>query len=210
MIKEDYDFQGQLKYEHFQFFFRRHWMHFLKPFFSFIPFGILIFILFFVAGSFVSTINLYFLNVFYVFIAMIVSFFYINAFFLQVIHHYFNLVIVTDCRIVIVRKSTFLKNDSDAIDLTKIQDISVHLHGIFSNYLHYGNLIITLSTSAPPVIIHYVPNPHFYLESSNRIKREYILNRRNKDKNSKNDLKDDSNLENLNDDVCYLEDIDLL
>lgn len=71
-----------------------------------------------------------------------------------------------------------MKNDSDAIDLTKIQDIAVESHGILRNYLRYGKLIITLSTSAPPLVISYVPDPHFYLEWSNRVKREHILKRR--------------------------------
>ena len=180
MARYDYDFQGQLKYEKFQFFFRRHWLRFIKPLFSFIPFGILLFFFFFVAGKFIFVINVYYLNVFYAFTAMLISIFYINAFLLKIIHHFFDLVVVTDSRILIIRKSAFLKNDYDAIDLTKIQDIGVQSHGIITNYLGYGNLIITLSTSSPPVIIHYVPNPHFYLERCNRVKREYILNRREK------------------------------
>ena len=31
------DFKGQLKYEHFQFFFRKHWIHFVQPFFFTLP-----------------------------------------------------------------------------------------------------------------------------------------------------------------------------
>ena len=71
-----------------------------------------------------------------------------------------------------------MTNNSDAIDLTKIQDIAVESHGIMRNYLRYGKLVITLSTSAPPLVISYVPDPHFYLEWANRIKREHILKRR--------------------------------
>jgi len=105
-------------------------------------------------------------------------------FFLQIINFYFDLVIVTDYRIIIARKTVFLKNNSDTIDLTKIQDIAVEAHGILRNYLRYGKLIITLSTSAPPVTINYVPDPHFYLERTNRIKREHILQRQEKKKST--------------------------
>jgi len=152
MSRDDYDFQGQLKYEHLQFFFRRHWMRFLRPFFSFIPFGLLLFVLFFAAGQFVAVVDAHYLSAFYAFLTMLVAIFYINAFCLQIIHHFFDLVVVTDCRIVVVRKTAFIKNDSDAIDLTKIQDIGVQSHGVISNYMGYGNLIITLSTSSPPVV----------------------------------------------------------
>jgi hypothetical protein len=87
------------------------------------------------------------------------------------------MVIITDSRVIIVRKTVFLRNDSDAIDLTKIQDFAAEINGLLRNYLGYGNLIITLSTSAPPVSLSYVPDPHYYLERSNRVKREYILQR---------------------------------
>jgi hypothetical protein len=88
------------------------------------------------------------------------------------------MVIVTDSRILIIKKTCFLKNNSDAIDLTKIQDIAVESTGILRNYLRYGKLVITLSTSAPPIVISYVPDPHFFLEWTNRVKREHILKRR--------------------------------
>jgi len=206
MSRDDYDFQGQLKYEHLQFFFRRHWMRFLRPFFSFIPFGLLLFVLFFAAGQFVAVVDAHYLSAFYAFLTMLVAIFYINAFCLQIIHHFFDLVVVTDCRIVVVRKTAFIKNDSDAIDLTKIQDIGVQSHGVISNYMGYGNLIITLSTSSPPVVVHYVPDPHFYLERCNRVKREYILNRHEKRSGSSSDLKNGTAENSSN----YLQDINSL
>ena len=127
-------------------------------------------------------VDLIFVRVFYVFFAMILVIVFLTIFFLQVINFYFDLVIVTDCRILVVRKTVFLKNNSDAIDLTKIQDIAVEAHGILRNYLRYGKLVITLSTSAPPVTINFVPDPHFYLEWTNRVKREHILQRQEKKK----------------------------
>lgn len=157
-------------------------MRFLQPIFFTIPVGLMIFVILLVLGRLVFMVDFVFLRAFYVFFAMIVSIAFINTFFLQVINFYFDLVIITDCRILIIRKTVFLKNNSDAIDLTKIQDIAVESHGLLQNYLKYGKLVITLSTSAPPVITSFVPDPHYYLEWTNRIKREHIIQRQEKKK----------------------------
>jgi hypothetical protein len=180
MQTQEYDFKGQLKYENFQFFFRKHWVHFLKPFFLMIPVFLLIFIILLGLGRLSLMVNLTFIRVFYVLFAIVVTIVFLTIFFLQIMNFYFDLVIVTDCRIVIAQKTIFLRNNSDAIDLTKIQDIAVEAHGILRNYLRYGKLVITLSTSAPPIAIGYVPDPHFYLEWTNRVKREHILQRQEK------------------------------
>ena len=87
------------------------------------------------------------------------------------------MVIVTESRIIVSKKTVFLKNDNDAIDLTKIQDIGVIAHGFLKNYLNYGSLLITLSTAMPPINLNFVPNPHYYLERLNRVKREQIVRR---------------------------------
>jgi hypothetical protein len=167
----------QPKYEEIQFFFRKHWTHFMKPLiFGFIV-GALTFLFFLVMGFFVMMFHITFFYSLFAFLLMIVSILFINIFFLQVINFFFDMVIVTDHRIIICKKTVFLKNDNDAIDLTKIQDIGVVAHGFLNNYLNYGTLLITLSTSMPPIMVNYVSNPHFYLEQMNRVKRANILSR---------------------------------
>ncbi|MFH1012455.1 MAG: hypothetical protein V1760_01785, partial [Candidatus Peregrinibacteria bacterium] len=86
-------------------------------------------------------------------------------------------VIITDSRIIVTRKTVFLKNESGVIDLTKIQDLSAQAHGLFRNYLNFGDIVITLSASIPPVVIECVPKPHHYVEQANRVKREHIVRR---------------------------------
>ena len=167
----------QKKYEQVQFFFRKHWTHFLKPVIFGLVIGLLALFFFLVFGSILTFFRITVLYPFFAFLVIIFAIFYLNTFFLQIFNYYFNVIIITDCRIVIARKTVFLKNDNDAIDLTKIQDIAVVSHGLFRNYLNYGALVITLSTSAPPVVIPFAPNPHYYLEQMNRVKREHILRR---------------------------------
>ncbi len=177
MANEEFDFKGQLKYENFQFFFRRHWVRFMYPIFFTLPLSALVIVLLVVIGRFAMMVDLVFIRAFYAFVAMVATIVFIIIFFLQIINYFFDLVIVTDARILIVKKTVFLRNDSDAIDLTKIQDFAVEISGLIRNYVGYGNLIITLSTSSPPVHLSYVPDPHYYLERANRVKREHILHR---------------------------------
>jgi len=185
MEKDEQDFKGQLKYEHYQFFFRKHWVKFIQPILFSIPVGLLILVIFLFLGRLTLLVNYEAVRAFYVHFTLIVSvgFFIISS--LQVINFYFDMVIVTDSRILIVKKTCFLKNNSDAIDLTKIQDIAVESRGLFCNYLKYGKLVLTLSTSAPPLVLNYVPDPHFYLEWANRVKREHILKRQTKGEGQK-------------------------
>lgn len=167
----------QARYEEIQFFFRKHWTHFLKPVLFGLLIGIMTFMFFLVMGAIVTLFHISFFYSFFAFSVIVVSILYINTLFLQIINYFFDMVIVTNNRIIVCKKTVFLKNDNDAIDLTKIQDTGVIAHGFMRNYLNYGSLLITLSTSAPPVQINFVPNPHFYLEKLNRVKRENILHR---------------------------------
>ncbi|PIZ72033.1 hypothetical protein COY07_03895 [Candidatus Peregrinibacteria bacterium CG_4_10_14_0_2_um_filter_43_11] len=177
MASNEVDLGAYLKYEEVQFFFRKHWIHFLRILFFGLLVGFLIFVVLLGFYGLINAFSIQVLRPFFVFIAIIGSFIYLNMFFLQIINYFFDVVIITDARIVIARKTVFLKDDSATIDLTKIQDISAKSWGIFRNYLHFGELIITLSASIPPVVIHAVPNPHYRLEQCNRVKREHILKR---------------------------------
>lgn len=177
MENDHHDFKGQLKYEHFQFFFRKHWMKFIQPGLFLLPVGFLIFIILYLLGQLTLLVDMVFFRSLYVFFTLLASIGYLALAWLQIVNFYFDFCIVTDARIIIVKKTVFLKNNSDAIDLTKIQDIAVESHGILRNYLKYGKLIITLSTATPPLELNYVPDPHFYLEWANRVKREHILKR---------------------------------
>lgn len=169
--------EGPYKYEVVQFFIRKHWTLFLKMIIFGLAIGLLLFLFFLSFGAIITTFGVTILYPFFAFLAIIISIFFINTLFLQTFNYFFQIVVVTDCRIIISKKTVFMKNDNDSIDLTKIQDIGVKAHGIFRNYLNYGALIITLSMAAPPVTIGHIPNPHYYLEQTNRIKREHILGR---------------------------------
>lgn len=165
------------RYEEIQFFFRKHWLSFLEIVFFGLFIGFLLFIVILGFYEIVEAVGVAWLRLPFVFITAGLTFLYFNFFFLRVINYFFDLVIVTTHRVIITRKTVFLRNDSGAIDLTKIQDLTVEARGLLSNYLQYGRLLITLSASVPPVLLDFVPRPHDILERTNRVKREHILNR---------------------------------
>lgn len=165
------------RYETIQFFVRKHWTRFLRILVFGLILGIAILLLFAAVGSVLYFFRAEFFYPFFSFVVILVTLFYFNSWFLHLFNYYFDVMIVTESRIIASRKTVYLKNDNDAVDLTKIQDIGVQSRGVFRNYLNYGSLIITLSTSMPPVTITCIPNPHYYLEKVNRVKREHILKR---------------------------------
>lgn len=168
---------GIMKYEKIQFFFRRHWTHFAKTLALGVVLSLITILAFLLIGIVLSEFQIIFLYSIFAFLAIISTVFILNTFFLHLFNYYFNVVIVTDNRIIVCRKTVYLINDNEAIDLTKIQDIGVVAHGFYRNYLNYGALVITLSTAAPPIFISRAPNPHYILEQLNRVKRAHILQR---------------------------------
>jgi hypothetical protein len=168
---------GIMKYENIQFFFRKHWTHFLKILIFNLTLSLIVIFSLLIIGTIITVFHITVFYPFFAFLVIILSLFVINTSVLQLFNFFFSVVIVTNNRIIIASKTVFLKNDNDAIDLTKIQDIGVVAHGILKNYLNYGSLIISLSTATPPIEIPCAPNPHYYLEQMNRVKRENILER---------------------------------
>jgi len=168
---------GMMKYEKVQFFFRKHWTNFLKMLVLNLTLILIALLAILIIGMVITAFRIMMLYAFFGFLVIILLLFVINISAAQMFNFFFNVVIVTNNRIIITKKTVFLKNDNDAIDLTKIQDIGVVAHGIFSNYLNYGTLVISLSTATPPIEIPNTPNPHYYLEQMNRVKRENILER---------------------------------
>ncbi len=168
---------GLAKNEEIKFFVRKHWLRFFRIIFFGLAVGLFIFVALVAFGGFFERIQFEFIRAFYVFFVMVISIIFLNIFFLQIINYFFDMLIVTENRILIVKKTIFLRNDNNAVDLTKIQDFSVESRGLFCNYLGYGELVIILSTSAPPIRIRYIPKPHQKLEFCNRVKREYIWRR---------------------------------
>lgn len=101
-----------------------------------------------------------------------------HLFFLRILNYYLAIVIVTNTRIIDMEKSIFIQDDKEIIDLHEVQDTKKIQGGIWPNLLNYGDVIVTVSSMLGPMILHYIPNPDYYLNQINFAKRHYIVERR--------------------------------
>lgn len=101
-----------------------------------------------------------------------------HYFFARVFKYYLGIMILTNYRIIDFRKTLFLYDDEEMVDLHEIQDISKIQEGLIPNLLNYGDLEITVTTPANPFHFRSLPNPEYYLTQINLAKREYILERK--------------------------------
>lgn len=171
-------FKGQHSTEFVECFCRKHWIILIKDFLGFFIFiGLIILTAyyfkpiynFFVQDSLV--VNLLAFGLVGLFT------YYIHKFFLRMIRYFLEIVIITNYRIVVLKKSLYLKDSKDATDLPKIQDIIKHQNGILRNFLRFGDLEITLSSSSTTKILKHIPNPDYHFRKINTLKREYIKER---------------------------------
>lgn len=183
----DRHFQGQQKNEEVKHFTRKHpviLFPFIGIWFVLSSALVLVFISLFTAGDIRG--SLLFKSVF-----LVSAIFFIilnHFFFLRLLNYYFEIVILTNYRVINMRKTLFIYDDKEIVDLHEIQDIKKHQAGIWPNLLNYGDLLVTVSTTSSSMILRDIPNPEYYFNQINHSKRGYILGRRKE----KFDVKDTS------------------
>ena len=171
-------FKGQHRTEYVSCFCRKHWIILVKDFLGFF----ILLTLLILTGIFLKGIynffsqDSFFINVMALGVAGIFTF-YLQKFFLRIIQYFLEIVIITNYRIVVLNKSLYLKDSKDATDLPKIQDIKKRQDGILKNFLRFGDLEITLSSSSTTKLLTFIPNPDYHFRKINTLKREYIKER---------------------------------
>lgn len=172
-------FKGQQGDENIACFCRKHWIV-LIPLFC----GVAIFITIILLISAVLNPKIIlflreqqtFLSVLLILAAML-SAFYINYFFIKFINYFLEVLVITNYRVIELRKTLYINHDRDAIDLSKMQDVIKKQNGLIKNILNYGEIIITLSGSSISKILKYIPNPEYHFRKIYDLKREYIVKR---------------------------------
>lgn len=169
-------FQGQQPDEYVVSFFRKHWIT-IAP--HLVGFLIIVLAVGFLAG-FSPLVHQYFSRSFFnllIILSACVATYYLHHFFAILAQHYMTVVVVTDYRIIAFTRSLFFLNEKETVDLKMIQDISIHQDGFLQNVLNYGDLKITLSSSASIVLLRSVRDPDFYFQLINNTKQSYIQRR---------------------------------
>ncbi len=101
-----------------------------------------------------------------------------HVFFLRILNYYLDIVIITNYRVIDLKKSLFIYDEKEIIDLHEIQDTQKMQTGIFPNFLNYGDIKIMIPSMARALVLPYMPRPEYYLNQINQCKRHYILERR--------------------------------
>lgn len=118
--------------------------------------------------------------------------YYFHRFFLRIFNYYLSVIVLTNFRIIQLKKSVFLHNSKDTIDLYKIQDLKKDQNGLLSTLFDYGTVTIEVSAIHETKKLKYIPRPEEWFQVLNEAKRKYIDRRRDKKVGDESGIKLDS------------------
>ena len=78
---------------------------------------------------------------------------------LGIIRYYNRLVIIVRDKFIIINSSLILQEDLEIMDLSKVMKIDVECHGLLSNLLGYGHLVMEQQKNEVRTI-HFMPQPY--------------------------------------------------
>lgn len=174
--KKDLHFKGQYADEQVEAFFRAHWITLVPGIIAHFFFLIVIAVVF---GNFSSEIAAFFrtsIGEIVLILSVFLLTYFIHNFFIKLINHFLNTVILTNLRIVEIQKMIFVKDLQISLDLRMVQDVKKLQNGILENVVNFGELIFMMSSSDVRVI-KFVPNPNFHFRLINRVKLEAVQKR---------------------------------
>lgn len=148
------DFQGKDPEEHFQFYFRQHWIRLLGPASSMLFWTAMVLlagwlIFFNLAPPDTSTRHGILFGLFLIFATVHIRFL------LRLYTYFLYVIIVTDRKVHRVKKTLFSIDDHQSIDIWTFQDVVKQQHGLIQNVFGYGSLILESQDSK--LRLHFVP-----------------------------------------------------
>lgn len=98
--------------------------------------------------------------------------------FLQLFDYFFDVVIVTNYRVVDVRRSVFLQDQYDVVDIVRLEDVQSKQQGMLQTFLKYGEVCLNEEHVTHSKHFTHVPHPSEYAAYINTVKLAYIQERR--------------------------------
>jgi hypothetical protein len=167
-------FRGQMEDEELIAFSRKHWVSQLP---NMIPFAFFL-ILVALTVMLLNKIRLPSLtDPFFqmlVMILIVASGWLIHRFFLRMINYYNNIVIITSHRIVEIKKTLFLRDTKESLDLRKVQEVEFKQDGLIANLFKFGSLNIILGNSEIKTLTQ-LPNPDYFFRLLNKLKNDMFV-----------------------------------
>jgi hypothetical protein len=157
---EEIKFPGQHEEEQVILFLRRHWFIFLMRI-LFILFSIVVLVTIYI---FFNTVNSNFKESdFYnllLFGESLAVLFLWNFFFILWLDYYLDAWIVTNERIINIEQRGFFMRNISELKLTKIQDVTSEIIGIFPTLLDYGNIYVQTAGEKERFTFYQIPHPN--------------------------------------------------
>ncbi len=166
---DEFHFRGQMQDEKVIEFFRRHWLVLLPDLLPFLLYmtGLIVFVA--SIGSFrLPSLDEPFFQLL-VALALIGTALLIHRFFLKMIEYFMRTVIITNFRVVEVKKSLFLHDDKHSIVMKRIQDIQKQQKGLVKSLVGVGELVVIISFS-DPWVLRNVPSPDYHYRLLNQVR----------------------------------------
>ncbi len=178
MNNKNRHFRGQMEDEEIMTFTRKHWAVLLPHVIPFVIFicGVSVGVLLLTTYKDIITLPSLQDSLFQLLILIAIggSAYVIHRFFLHLINYFSNVVIITNLRIVEIKKTLFLRDTKESLDIKKIQDVQFRQEGLIKNLLKFGDLLITLGNSEVKTIL-IIPNPDFHFRLLNSLKNEAFI-----------------------------------
>jgi len=151
----DINFQGKHADEELQFYFHQHWIRMLWPLTKLILINALVlsigYVLFLVLTIEDAAARRLLLTLFTAFF-LITNFEFLIRFYRYLLY----VIVVTDKKIHRIKKSLFMLDDHQSMDLWMLQDIFKCQHGLIQNILRFGTLILEAQETI--IRIHFAPS----------------------------------------------------
>ncbi|MDD2908780.1 MAG: hypothetical protein PHZ26_03440 [Candidatus Gracilibacteria bacterium] len=78
---------------------------------------------------------------------------------IDLVAYYNSIIIISGDNIIIIQNTLFIREDIEIINISQLTKVNIERHGILSNILGYGNLILEQQrTEARPLF--YIPEPY--------------------------------------------------
>ena len=82
-----------------------------------------------------------------------------DMFFYGIMIYALNTLIVTDKRVLDSQQKGFFQYTLNEVERDKIQDISIHMNGLFASLFHYGDMEIQSAGAQAKFYFKKIPNP---------------------------------------------------
>ncbi len=151
----DINFQGKHADEELQLYIHQHWIRLVWPVIKLVGWNLMVFILGYIMFGVVLVEDPYtrrwLLTIFTAFF-LLANFEFLVRFYRYLLY----VIVVTDKKIHRIKKSLFVLDDHQSVDIWMLQDIFKCQHGIVQNILRFGTLILEAQETI--IRVHFAPN----------------------------------------------------